>query len=232
MTVRTCLIPGFVFCSTTQVAQAGMPPSLLHLTHIAELRLQSISFFLMVLLASAFFLKRLWNFLARDFPKLPLLSYQGALAGSVLCGLTVLFVMTTISGAQELLAPDARERPGQTKQLVQADSEKVIPLQSSLKVRRAKLDELHFALFVYAAAHEGKLPDNPEATNFAEEFWVQPGGLNVKYGYVKGQKVGDSYDPIAFEQAVYDDGKQLILFADGSIKVLTLEEAKDWLDDK
>lgn len=232
MTVRTCLISGFVFCSTTQVAQAGLPSDLLHLTHIAELRLQSMSFFLMVLLASAFFLKLLWNLLARDFPKLPPLSYQAALAGSVLWGLMVLFVMTTISGAEELLTPGARERTGQTKQLVQADSEKAIPLQSSLKARRAKMNELHFALFVYAAAHKGQLPDNPEATNFAEEFWMQPGGLNVKYGYVKGQKVGDSYDPMAFEQAVYDDGKQLVLFADGSIKVLTLDEAKDWLDDE
>lgn len=51
---------------------AGMPSP--HLTDIAKLRLENISFFLAGFLLSALFIKLLWNYLAIDWTFLPKLT--------------------------------------------------------------------------------------------------------------------------------------------------------------
>lgn len=232
MRIRILLISVLAFCSTNQVVQAGMPTPTLDLTEPATMRFQSISFFLLVLLISAFVFKKLWNVLARDFPKMPVLSYKGALAGAVLWGLLFLFVLTMISGARELLTPGAWKKTGHTYELVDSDIEEPKPPASLLDERRAKMSDLRTALFMHVASHQGNLPEKQEAASFAEEFWLQPGSLNVKYGYVDGQKTSDPSKPLAFEQAVYEDGQQLVLFVDGSIKALPLDKAKELLGGK
>ena len=45
------------------------------LTDLAEARLDSISFFLITLLALAWIVRLLWNFLGKDFKGLPRMSY-------------------------------------------------------------------------------------------------------------------------------------------------------------
>lgn len=232
MQVRSFLISSFILCSTNQVTHAGMPSASLDLTETATLRLESISFFLVVLLGSALIFKLLWNVLARDFPKMPVLSYKAALAGTVLWGIMFLFVLTMISGARELLTPGAWKKTGRTYQLVDSESKEVETPDSSLDERRAKLSDLRSALFMHVASHQGTLPENPEAATFAEEFWIQPGHMNAKYGYIDGQKPSDTSKPLAFEQAIYEDGQQLVLFVDGSIKALPLDKAKELLDGK
>ncbi|QDV48112.1 hypothetical protein [Gimesia fumaroli] len=229
MMVRTLLIAGFVFCTLTQDAHAGMPSASLELTDIAKLRLQSISFFLMVLFLSAWIFKLLWNLLAKDFSKLPVLSYKGALAGTVLWGLMFLFVLTMISGARELLTPGAWEKNGRTYQRAGSEPEKPGAL---LEERRQQLGELRTALFMHVATHQGKFPEKAGDAVFTEEFWLQPGDLRVKYGYVVGNKKTEPAEPLAFEQAVYGDDQQLILFTDGAIKVLSLKEAQEVLSGK
>ncbi|MCA9014481.1 MAG: hypothetical protein KDA77_04035 [Planctomycetaceae bacterium] len=235
MTVRTMLIAGLICCTLTQAAQAGMPSVSLDLTDIAQLRLQSISFFLLVLLLSAFILKLCWNLLAKDFPKLPRISYKGALGVSVLWGLMFLFVLTMISGARELLTPGAWEKNGRTYQLKTAED--TDPGQNSspgnlLKERRQKMGELRSALLMHVATHDGKFPKKAEEAVFADEFWIQPGDLQVKYGYVNGTKKVEPAEPLAFEQAIYGDDQQLVLFTDGAIKVLSLKEAQEVLNGK
>lgn len=230
MPFRIISISVFVVCSTSQIVQAGMPS--VSLTEIASLRLQSISFFLWVLLVSAWVFKKLWNLLARDFPKMPILSYKGALAGTVLWGLMFLFVLTMISGARELLTPGAWEKSGRTYQLVDSEPEESQIPEVMLKARQEKLRELRSALFMHVATHQGKFPMKTDDAVFADEFWLQPGGLQVKYGYITGEKKTDPAQPLAFEQAVYDDGQQLVLFTDGAIKALSLEEAQEVLNGK
>ncbi len=232
MTVRIGLIFGFVFCAMFQVAEAGMPS--VSLAEIASLRLQSISFFLLVLLVSAWIFKRLWNVLARDFSKLPVLSYKAALAGTVLWGLMFLFVLTMISGARELLTPGAWEKNGRTYQLADSKSEikQATTSDALLEVRRKQLGELRSALFMHVATHQGKFPEKADDATFAEEFWFQPGDLQVKYGYVTGDKKTEPAEPLAFEQAVYGDDQQLVLFTDGAIKVLPLKAAQETLNGK
>lgn len=96
-------------------AFAGMPS--ITLTEIARARLDSISFFLFLLLLCALLVKLLWNYLAKDFPKLPRMSYPRALAAVTLWGLVFLIVLSMISGARELLTPGAWEKQGLTYRL-------------------------------------------------------------------------------------------------------------------
>lgn len=78
------------------MARAGMPAPLptdpeqilkqrvLRLNDSVEVRLQTISFFLAGILGSAAAVWGLWNYLQRDFPRLPRLSFGKALAGVLL----------------------------------------------------------------------------------------------------------------------------------------------------
>jgi len=96
-------------------AHAGMPSYTL--TDIAKARIDTISFFLFLLLLLALLVKFLWNYLARDFPKLPKMTYSKALSAVALWGLLFLLVLTMISGARELMTPGAWERHGATYKL-------------------------------------------------------------------------------------------------------------------
>lgn len=96
-------------------AHAGMPS--FTLTDIAKARIDTISFFLVLLLVLALCVKLLWNYLAKDFPKLPRMSYPKALTAVTLWGLLFLLVLTMISGARELMTPGAWEKQGATYKL-------------------------------------------------------------------------------------------------------------------
>ncbi|QDT88498.1 hypothetical protein [Gimesia algae] len=234
MPVRIILICPLMLCLFSSVAEAGMPGASIDLTEIAQLRLQSISFFLLLFLLSAWGLKKLWNMLARDFPKLPVITFKAALAGTFLWGLMFLFVLTMISGARELLTPGAWEKDGRTYRLTDSESEQETKAAAAalLKERRSKLAELRSALFMHVATHDGSYPAKIEDASFADEFWMQPGDVNVKYGYVPGEKKSDEVRPLAFEQAVYGDEQQLILFTDGAIKQVSLTAARETLNEK
>ena len=210
-------------------AYAGMPT--VRLSDIASLRIQTISFFLLLTLVSAWGTKGLWNGLVRDFPGWPKLTYRGALFGTVLWGLLFLVVLTMISGARELMTPGAWEKDGLTYQLA-ADHEAAQqhpPDQSTVtnEERRQSLDTLRSALWLHAATHESEFPESPETAQFAEEFWQQPGDLGIQYRYLPNRRVGRNHDVLAFENAVYGDDTQWVLYADGSIKaepIGTIEE--------
>ena len=104
-----CLLVG------TAPAHAGMPS--FTLTDVAKASLDTISFFLILLLVLALLVKLLWNYLARDFSKLPRMTYPKALAAVTLWGLLFLIVLTMISGTRELLTPGAWEKQGATYKL-------------------------------------------------------------------------------------------------------------------
>src|SRR5262249_59823003 len=97
------------------VAWAGMPT--IHLTDMARMRVQTISFFLFGLLASAGLIQFIWNRLRLDFTVLPRLTYGKAVGIVVLWGLLFILVLTMISGARELMTPGAWEKQGVTYRL-------------------------------------------------------------------------------------------------------------------
>lgn len=82
-------------------------------------RLQAISFFLLGLAFSAAAVYGLWNYLARDFKRLPRIGYLQSLVLVILWGLLSVIVLTMISGARELMTPGAWRQQGLTYTLEQ-----------------------------------------------------------------------------------------------------------------
>lgn len=106
---------------------AGMPsvlPSSLEVhweqSTDSTLRLQSISFFLVGLLASILAVKVLWNSLASNIQSLPRIDALRAAALVILWGLVFTLVLTMISGARELMTPGAWKQNGFTYELTDA----------------------------------------------------------------------------------------------------------------
>jgi amino acid transporter len=99
----------------TPAAHAGMPN--LRLTDIADMRVEAISFFLLVFLLSALAVQFIWNRLRRDFIRLPKLTYLKSIAIVTLWGLLFILILTMISGARELMTPGAWEQHGATYRL-------------------------------------------------------------------------------------------------------------------
>jgi hypothetical protein len=107
-------------------AQAGMPsplpievPRVFQLSTPAHERFQTISFFLLVFALCSATVMFLWNYLQRDFQRLPRLTFGSAAAGVFLWGLLFVIVLTMISGARELMTPRAWEQRGYTYQIAE-----------------------------------------------------------------------------------------------------------------
>src|SRR5262245_51001540 len=86
---RSWFIAGLGLLAAPAVAHAGMPAILL--SDPARLRVQTISFFLLGFLLSAWGVQSIWNRLGREFPRLPRVGYLAALGGLTLWGL--LFIL-------------------------------------------------------------------------------------------------------------------------------------------
>ncbi len=82
------------------------------LTDAASLQLSGISFFLALLLLCVWGFKSLWNYVRRDFPRFPYLSYPKALALVLLLGMLFNVVLLMIAGTRELMTPGAWEKSG------------------------------------------------------------------------------------------------------------------------
>jgi hypothetical protein len=198
---------------------AGMPT--IHLTDIARLRLETLSFFLVVFLACAKVVQLLWNGLARDFSRLPQLGYWRAVGFVGLWGLLFLVVLTMISGARELLTPGAWEKVGFTYRLADKDAVPYVPPTEA--VRREKLGRLRDALWAYARSHDGKLPAGPTDPDIAPEFWQTPDPSGVPYCYAAGQAPHRGSRLLTWEPRVFGDG-QFVLFTSGDVRRLSPAE--------
>jgi hypothetical protein len=111
----TSLATALLALAGPAAAHAGMPS--IDLTDLARSRIEAISFFVFLLLVVALLVKLLWNYLGKDFRRLPRISYGRALAGVTLWGLLFLLILTMISGARELMTPGAWEKHGATYEL-------------------------------------------------------------------------------------------------------------------
>ena len=111
--MRTLLV--FLSVVVSGNAYAGMP--VITLSDVAALRLSGISFFVALILLVAWLVRLLWNYLRRDFPRLPLLNYGRSLAMVLLLGLCFNIVLLMISGTRELMTPGAWDKHGTTYQL-------------------------------------------------------------------------------------------------------------------
>ena len=98
-------------------AFAGMPAPIT-LRDMARMRVEAISFFLIVLLTSAKFIQWLWNGLRSNPSRVPRLTFPKSVGLVTLWGLLFVVVLAMISGARELMTPGAWKQEGATYKLV------------------------------------------------------------------------------------------------------------------
>jgi hypothetical protein len=212
-----------VALTTPAVAFAGMPS--VDLTDVARMRIETLSFFLVVFLVCGKGLQLLWNWLRTDFPRLPRLSYAKALGLLTVWGLLFVVVLTMISGARELLTPGAWEKVGITYRLAGPKADEAAVDFTSESVRRAKLERLRDALWTYARGHDGQLPAGTTDPDIAAEFWQTTDPSAVSYVYVAGRKPHVGAELLAFEPRVFGDW-QFALFTSGEIRRLSATEVE------
>lgn len=199
------------------VALAGMP--FVRLSELTELRVQAISFFLLLVLLVALAVKALWNRLSQDVPRLPRLSFKAALAMVFLWGLGFQLVLSMIAGGRELMTPGAWEKQGATYQVrTEPPSDKDLVLQA----RRQRLEELRTALWAYAQQHGHAFPPNEFDPAIPEERWRVLGGSGMRFIYVSGHKADTPGAPLVYEPGLFGRDRW-VLFADGEIRHLPLE---------
>ena len=193
---------------------AGMPSFTLN--DVAQMRIETISFFLLVVLISAWLLKALWNVLSRDFPALPTIRFKHALAIFTVSGLFFYVVLTMISGARELMTPGAWEKDGATYRL--GDSAAQLPTEST---RRLALQNLFTHLQAYAEQHDGSLPPKRFASGIPKAIWIAADGLGMPFDYFAFGKLGESESERIIACEPSSVGQQrLVLFGDGRIETL------------
>jgi hypothetical protein len=213
--------------TATSAAIAGMPSPLpsdpqtvLRLNDTVLQRLETISFFLAVLLVSALAFRFLWNFVRRDFPKLPRMTFLKALGVVLLWGLLFIIVLTMISGARELMTPGAWVKQGFTYKLV-PDPRPEEP--SSVDVRKKHLDQLRQALWHYAATHDGQFPAADHLDDIGGQLWNVPETGGLRYLYVGGRRASDDPAPLAYEPEL-DSEQRFVLLTNGDVVAMRSAE--------
>ena len=156
--VRVAAVAVTWLLAAVPTAQAGMPS--FKVNDLAQLRVESLSFFLVVFLLSTWLIQLIWNRLRFDFPRLPRLTYVKALGLVTLWGVLFVLVLTMISGARELLTPGAWDKVGHTYRLAEEKgtaNASALPAQPpppqlveavTARERRQKLDNLRADLRV------------------------------------------------------------------------------------
>lgn len=192
---------------------AGMPG--MDLTDTGRLRIESLSFFAVIFLLSAWFIQLVWNLFRRDFPTtIPRLGFGQALGLTILWGLLFVLVLTMISGARELLTPGAWKKQGWTYALADAHASANIE-EITDTIYRQKIEDLRFALWDHARKNGGQFPSSSGETSFPSDRWQVPGSSGLRYLYSANQ-ASDPAVPLAWEPEVFG-AQRLVLFSDGTI---------------
>ena len=199
-------------------ALAGMPS--ISLTDVARMRLDAISFFLLLLVLSAWLLKGAWNLLAKDFPRVPRIGFKQALGLVFVSGLFFYVVLTMISGARELMTPGAWVRKGATYQLATPERDGKMWLSSA---RQKALEQLCDSLWRYSKEHGGNLPLHRDTGEIEAELWAGVHPQQKPLAYVPGLKAGVGSQILAFEPDDYGATRYALL-SDGTVIKLTASE--------
>jgi hypothetical protein len=175
------------------------------------LRLQTISFFAAGLLFCAAAVQAIWNFIGRDLPTLPRLTFLRALGAVVLWGLLFVIVLTMISGARELMTPGAWKKQGFVYKL--ADDQSTTVESDSSGQRRQALEKLRRVLWQFAATHNGHFPGR---TELSPNILDIPDTYGMQFFYVSGLSADQPTALLAYEPEL-QAGQQLVLYTDGTI---------------
>ena len=209
---------------TFTLADAKRPFSRV-LSEPTRLRLDSISFFLLGLLVSTWIIRRTWNSLRQEFPRLPLLSFGKAFRLVMIWGLLFVVVLTMISGARELMTPGAWEKQGLTYRLAPSQPD---PIEEQITARYAAMQRLRDSVFAYASKHDEQLPTPKAADEILTALGPSATSAYRRYVYVGGGKIPDEHSqhlttPCAYEgDAVGPD--RLVLMTNGGIRWMPITE--------
>lgn len=198
-------------------ARAGMPSY--DLSDMARLRLEEVSFFIVLFLACGGALWLLWNYVAKGIPNLPRLEFKRALGLMAILSLGMLLVLSMISGARELLTPGAWRKQGSTYQVNDPASE---PL------RRQALEHLRSALMTYAREHGGSFPSHDYTPEIPEHLWRAPDASGTRFIYVGGKLGSDPPQVLACEPAHFRNPR-FVLLTDGKIQQLDTVRVREAL---
>ncbi len=229
------LVTGFLYFSLSPQAIAGMASPLpsrsalektFRLNESALVRLQTLSFFLFAVLLSALGVQLLWNYLQRDFPRIPRLSFGKALGGVVLWGLLFIIVLAMIGGARELMTPGAWQKQGFTYKLVKESRQGAEPTQEAM--RRRHLERLRTSLWQFAAIHMGRFPTMEELTVIPNELWEVSESGGMRYLYVQGKSAGHVPELLVYEPELEVD-QRLVLRTNGDILSQPTSEIRESL---
>ena len=193
-------------------AHAGM--TVYGLRDIYRLRLEEISFFIVLLLVCALILKLLWNYAFKGFNLVPRLKYLQALCAALLFGLVTLLILTMISGIREVLTPGAWRKQGTSYRLNDPSQE---------PARKRSLEHLRGALLEYARTHEGKFPRNDFVPEIPEKLWESPDQLSSRYIYFGGLSTNETNAVLVLEPANFGD-RRFVLKTSGELELRTNEE--------
>jgi hypothetical protein len=184
------------------------------LTDVAKLRLEDISFFGFLLLGAALGIRFLWNYLARDFARLPRLSFRKSLSLTVLLSLLMLLILVMISGAREILTPGAWYR--------QASHYRPNDIGNA-EERQQSIGVLQTTLLQYAHSHDGHFPPHDYVGDIPAGVWEAPDSSGTRYIYLGGLTLGQTNALLVCEPQNFGD-ERLVIFADGNIQKLKTAE--------
>ena len=196
----------------SSAAQAGM--TVITLTDVAKMRIESLSFFIAAYLLMALFVKWLWNYLAKSFEKLPTLNYRRALALALISGLFLYVVLTMISGARELLTPGAWQKKGYGYKLEES--------AASGPDRSAQAVQLRDSLWEFAKQNDGRFP----SSLFIDEITLT--GAQNHFAFIPTSGPSDEKNLLAYEINTSAKTRTVIL-NDGSLETWETSKVKEML---
>lgn len=192
------------------------------LKDVYRIRLEDISFFIVLLLVCALGFHLLWNYAVKGFDFLPKIKFRQAVALSVLLGLLMLLILAMISGIREVLTPEAWRRQGNSYRLNDPSQE---------LARRRSLDQLRWALFEYAQIHQSRFPPHDYVPEIPEKIWEAPDQLGTHYLYFTGLTTNDSHAVLAAEPVNFGD-RRFVLLVSGEIQEMTSAQIGQFIEKK
>ena len=183
-------------------AWAGMPS--FYVSDMAKIRLESISFGLVVFIVGTEIFRRLWNSqVVPMFGDKFRLSWIGGFLFTGLLSTLMLLILTLISGTREVMTPAAWEKDGLTHKI-----------QTDLSPR-SRIEGLRDDLLRLGVANGGKLPDNE--LKLPRPNLLHAGPENRSFTYLPGQPLGDKSALLVLEGMRSYGEPRLLLFANGDI---------------
>jgi len=193
-------------------AHAGM--TVYGLRDIYRLRLEEISFFIVLLFVCSFGLKLVWNYAFKGFNFVPRLKFVQAFCVSLLFGVLMLLILTMISGIREVLTPDAWRHQGTSYRLNDTAQE---------PARRRSIEHLRGALFEYARTHDGRFPAHDFVPDIPEKIWESPDQAGSHYSYSGGLTTNGVDALLAIEPWNFGD-RRFVLKVSGDIEMWSTKQ--------